>query len=239
MNTWSHPNPLGQHFLWLHLSSQVLRCDLRRWDAEGGLKKSEIAMELKWTLKVCMWDPRFCHDLGAKIWVDVTDTQIAIYIPWLCAYECATFMAWYVSMRMCKVWHSVQKKASSSLAKWLKAWACTIQSNEDYDRFDRNLYNPIKLIVCHKGFAHIFNCLYEIAKGENALKVFDFRRFRAFQMKQDHWIKQLAVEVCCRTSEKTMLWHFLLSHSWLASSFQDRTRFQALMLWQIQAQNAN
>jgi len=44
--------------------------------------------------------------------------------------------------------------------------------------------------------------LYEIAKGENALKVFDFRRFRAFQMKQDHWIKHLAVEVCCGTSEK-------------------------------------
>ena len=77
-----------------------------------------------------------------------------------------------------------------------------MQSNEDYDRFDRNLYKPIEIIQCHKDFAHIFNCLCKIAKGENALKVFDFRRFRAFQMKQDHWIKQLAVEVCCRTSER-------------------------------------
>lgn len=77
-----------------------------------------------------------------------------------------------------------------------------MQLNEDYDRFDRNLYKPIKLIVCHKDFAHIFIFLYKIVKEENALKSFDFRRFRAFQMKQDHWIKHLAVEVCCGTSEK-------------------------------------
>ena len=61
-----------------------------------------------------------------------------------------------------------------------------MQLNEDYDRFDRNLYKPIKLIVCHKDFTHIFIFLYKIVKEENALKSFDFRRFRAFQMKQDH-----------------------------------------------------
>ena len=80
-----------------------------------------------------------------------------------------------------------------------------MQLNEDCDRSDRKLYNPIKIIMCHKDFAHIFNCLCEIAKGENAFKSFDFRRLKAFQVKQDHWINHLAVEVCCGTFEQTML----------------------------------
>lgn len=35
--------------------------------------KSQIAMELKWTLQVCMWNPRFCQHLGPNVWVGVAD----------------------------------------------------------------------------------------------------------------------------------------------------------------------
>ena len=46
------------------------------WCATGVRKnKSQIAMEPRWTLKVCMWDQPFCQDLRTEIWIDVSDTH--------------------------------------------------------------------------------------------------------------------------------------------------------------------
>ena len=92
-------------------------------------------------------------------------------------------MAWYVSMRMCFAVAFHVKNASACFAKWLKAWACTMRLNEDYVRFDRNLYKPIKRIyIMSQGFCTYFQFLCEIAKEENAFKSFAFRRFRAFRI---------------------------------------------------------
>ena len=58
------------------LSSQVLRCDMRRW---GSTKKTQIAIQPTWTLQVCRWNPHFCQDLGVEIWVGVTRHSQAIH----------------------------------------------------------------------------------------------------------------------------------------------------------------
>ena len=149
------------------------------WDRHGAEMNSE-GVHVRSTFLSRSWG----RNLGWCYWHSNCDLYSMTMCIWMChiyglicIYENVQGVAFHV------------KNASSSLAKWLKAWACTVQSNEDYDRFDRNLYKPIEIIQCHKDFAHIFNCLYEIAKEENASKPFDFRRFRAFQMKQDHWIK--------------------------------------------------
>ena len=71
---------------------------------------------------------------------------------------------WLDENVFCSAWRSMCTNASTSFAKWLKAWACTMHLNEDYDRFDRTFYKPIKIIECHKEFARIFIFLCEIAK---------------------------------------------------------------------------
>ncbi len=74
-----------------------------------------------------------------------------------------------------------------------------MQLNEDYDRFDRKHYKPIKRIECHKKNAHIFIFLREIAKRENLFKSFVFRRFRAFQVNRitgsNTWQLRCALEL--------------------------------------------
>ena len=113
MNTWSYANPVGQHFLSSESQNTVSSgfiFHLRFRDAacadgmqKGTRQKKHTAPWNRIELWRGMWKPRFCRDLGAKIWVDVTDTQIAICLQWLCANEGVTLMARYpyVSMRMC------------------------------------------------------------------------------------------------------------------------------------------
>ena len=71
-------------FDYILLSSQVLRCDLRRCVMRQGVRqKTQIAIEPTWTLQVCRWNPHFCQNLGVEIWVGVTRHSQAIHFGWL------------------------------------------------------------------------------------------------------------------------------------------------------------
>ena len=74
-------------FDYILLSSQVLRCDLRRCVMRQGVRQKKHRSPSSWheLCRLCRWDPHFCQVFGAEIWVGVTDTHSWFtLICWIC-----------------------------------------------------------------------------------------------------------------------------------------------------------
>ena len=107
-------------------------------------KRTQNTRKPKWSLKLCMWDPHCFKILGPKFGLMLLTLKMQFMT--MCEWMCHLWIDMYPweCVLQCVAFHV--KDASTSFAKWLKAWACTMRLNEDYDRFDRKHYKPIKIM---------------------------------------------------------------------------------------------